>query len=215
MPDAYTHPDGQPLLGDAWHRFIQNRPPRLYEKNSLIYMQGQNPDYLYCLLSGRVVSFLTSEDGADQTLAEYSPGSIFGEASFFDRLPRISSARTTMRSEIVIIDRDTILRQISDDPGIAVSLLEHLARTVRMLSCHVDSFSFSHADKRISGILVQMHSREQITCTHEELGSRAGVSRVTVSRTLKRFSDRGWICTGYKQIKVKDPEALFRFSTGG
>ncbi|WPC44715.1 helix-turn-helix domain-containing protein [Clostridium sp. JS66] len=48
-------------------------------------------------------------------------------------------------------------------------------------------------------------------CTHEDVGKAVGVSRVTVSRTLNKFSQYQWINTKYKKILVLNKNALLKF----
>jgi CRP/FNR family transcriptional regulator len=55
-------------------------------------------------------------------------------------------------------------------------------------------------------------SLRTIDYTHEELGERIGVSRVTVSRTLSRFREKGWIDTKYKEIDILDFRAIQEFA---
>ena len=101
-------------------------------------------------------------------------------------------------------------------PDLAISMLEYLARTVRLLSGHVDS-AFLQADKRIARHLLALEpdARGLLHCTHEEIGSSVGVSRVTVSRVLGDFDRRGWVETGYKSLKLCNRQAIADFLTEG
>ena len=89
-------------------------------------------------------------------------------------------------------------------------MLEYLARTVRLLSVHVDS-TFLQADQRIARHLLSLSAtsdRGEILCTHEEIGASVGVSRVTVSRVLGEFVRLGWIKTGYRTVQILRRRAL-------
>ena len=96
-------------------------------------------------------------------------------------------------------------------PDLAISMLEYLARTVRLLSGHVDS-AFLQADKRIARHLLALEpdARGLLHCTHEEIGSSVGVSRV-----LGDFDRRGWVETGYKSLKLCNRQAIADFLTEG
>mgnify|MGYP001861209998 CR=1 FL=1 len=95
---------------------------------------------------------------------------------------------------------------------LAIAMLEDLARRVRLLSGHVDG-EFLQADKRIARHLLALipEADGRLRCTHEEIGSSVGVSRVTVSRVLGEFDRRGWVQTGYKLLRLLDRPALERF----
>ena len=72
--------------------------------------------------------------------------------------------------------------------------------------------AFLQADKRIARHLLSLSPALSgvIRCTHEEIGSTVGVSRVTVSRVLGEFDRNGWIETGYRSLTLKDRGALER-----
>ena len=90
-------------------------------------------------------SFIQSEDGAERALNVYGPGSLFGEASFFDELPRVSSAVALTSCEIVAIDRELVTEEIEKDPELALAMMKYLARTVRLLSTQLDQMAFRPA----------------------------------------------------------------------
>lgn len=91
-----------------WAPFAQGRPPIRCSPGYLIYLQGTEATCFYYLKEGQVRSFIQSEDGAERALNVYGPGSLFGEASFFDELPRVSSAVALTSCEIVAIDRELV-----------------------------------------------------------------------------------------------------------
>lgn len=94
--------------------------------------------------------FLSSENGGEKTLTIQGPGSLLGEAAFFDGLPRVSSARALVRSEILPVRREQLTSYFREDPNLAMEMLRYLARTVRMLSDQVDNITFLQADRRIA-----------------------------------------------------------------
>jgi CRP/FNR family transcriptional regulator len=49
-------------------------------------------------------------------------------------------------------------------------------------------------------------------CTQEDIAAAVSVSRVTVSRVLGGFAQRGWVELGYRTIRLKEPKALLDLS---
>lgn len=207
---AYFSPTELGLPEETWRALAQGRIPQHYSEGQLIYLQETEPTHFYYLISGRVRSFISDQDGTERTLTFYPAGSLFGEASFFDACPRVSSAVAAGRCEIVSIDRDTVTRAIARDPALAMALLKYLARTVRMLSDHVDDITFRPADQRVASFLLSQEPAPDgvLACTQDEIASAVGASRVTVSRVLSRFSKRGWVETGYRLLRLVDRAAL-------
>ena len=103
-----------------WAPFALSRPPIRCSAGYLIYLQNTEATCFYYLKSGRVKSYIQSADGAERVLNIYPAGSLFGEASFFDKLPRVSSAVALSPCELVPIDRELAAQAVSGDPELAL-----------------------------------------------------------------------------------------------
>lgn len=182
---------------------------RMYEKNSLIYRQGDEASCFYYLKKGRVRTFMTSENGTEKTLSAVSSGAVLGEASFFDGQPRISSALAVAPCVLLAVDHDTLLDLIRRTPSAAMELLRLQAQTIRMLSAQVNSITFDDAAGRIARYLLSAMTQNGIAAvTHEEIAGAVGVSRVTVSKIISRLSREKILRTGYRCLELVQPEAL-------
>lgn len=192
-----------------WVPFARRRAPIRCSPGFLIYLQGTEATCFYYLKEGRVKSFIQSEDGAERVLNLYEAGSLFGEASFFDELPRVSSAVALTSCQLVPIDRELVTQEISRNPELALAMMKYLARTVRLLSSQVDQMAFRPARWRVAWYLLS-HAPEggAIPCTQEDIAAAVSVSRVTVSRILNDFARRGWVELGYRSLTLREPDAL-------
>lgn len=178
-------------------------------------MQGSSANEFYYLLRGTARSYISSPDGGERSLTTHHAGDLMGEASFFDECPRVSSGIAVTDCEIVSINRDTLDSVFRKHPDLAYPMLQYLARTVRVLSQHVDETTFLPASQRLARhLLSEAQVGIPFPCTHEELGFAIGVSRVTVSRLLSDFTRQGLLKTGYRSITVLDPKGLEQKSGG-
>lgn len=205
------------LPENSWVAFEAHYPSVTFPPGKLIYLQGTQATGFYYLKSGRVKVFINSEDGSEKILTVYEAGNVFGEASFFDDLPRVSSAITVTRCEIVIIDHQTLEQERIRNPQIMLTMTKVLARTVRMLSDHVDTMAFLRADQRIARYLlsIPVDETDTIHCTQEEIAAAVSVSRVTASRILNRFVRSELLQTGYGTIHILDAPGLERCASEG
>ncbi len=200
----------------VWQPLAQGQTPRHYAPGQLIYLQDTQPTEFFYLESGTARSFISSPEGGERLLTLHQSGDLMGEAAFFDQCPRVSSAAAVSPCTVYLIDRRRLERSFQLHPELAFPMLRYLARTIRVLSGHVDDITFRPADRRLAGALLrQADTHGVLRTTHEELGSAVGASRVTVSRVLARFSARGWIRTGYGSVTILDRGALERFAEDG
>lgn len=205
-----THKTGIPT---QLFETFKTKPAQVFKKNQTIYRQGEIAKSFYYLKSGEVQIFVNSSDGLEKILITYNKETVFGEASFFDGFPRMSSAKTLLDSDIIIIDKADIMLYFQRNPFLALNLIELLSQKIRILSNEIDNISFLSAEKRIAQYLfnINLQPNCSIDCTHEDIGKAVGVSRVTVSRTLIKFSQYGWIDTKYKKILLLNKDALSEF----
>ena len=199
--DAYPLPPET----DLWRLFARNLPVRTYEKEQMIYWQEEQADCFYCIKKGRVKVFLSSENGMEKTITIVEQG-ILGEAAFFDRMPRVSSAKALVKTELIAINRNGLVKSFSQDPNLAIHLLELMAHRVRLLSQQLDNMTFLQADQRVAQALLRL------SAPGEDGLPQVNLTRVTVSKLLTRFAKSGWIDTRYRAVVIKNPAALQEFS---
>ena len=88
-------------------------------------------------------------------------------------------------------------------------MLRYLARTVRMLSDHVEASSLPAQQRVVRWLLDQPYAENgAIQVTHEGIGQAVGLSRVTVSRVLGALSILGFVALGYRSVTITDKDML-------
>lgn len=194
---------------NQWAPLAEGQSTRAYAPGQMIYLQGTDANQFYYILSGTAKCFLSSADGDERTLTLHHAGDLIGEAAFFDRQPRVSSAVAVTRCVLAAVDRPRLEAVFAQHPDLAISMLEYLSRTIRLLSVHVDG-AFLRADQRVARYLLSLvpGADRLLRCTHEEIGSSVGVSRVTVSRTLSTLERGGLLRTGYRTVELLDRKGL-------
>ena len=177
-----------------WDQLAEGRSPRKYRAGQLIYLQGTHPDCFFYLMSGSARSFISSSSGEERVLTIHRTGDLMGEASFFDGCPRVTSAMALEECLIITVNQRQLDAVLQRHPELALPMLRYLARTVRMLSDHVEASSLP-AQQRIVRWLLNQPCAENgaIQATHEGIGQAVGLSRVTVSRVLGELSDHGLV----------------------
>lgn len=187
----------------------QGRIPRHFSAGQVIYLQGTSADEFYYLIKGTARSYISSPSGGERILTIHHSGDLMGEASFFDECPRVSSAIAVTECDIVSVNREQLDRIFREHSDLALPMLQYLARTIRLLSNHVDEATFLPANQRLARYLLSEASvNTPFPCTHEELGFAIGASRVTVSRLLSDYARRGLIKTGYRAVTIIDMNKL-------
>lgn len=97
-----------------------------------IVRMGEPGWTLYVVRSGRVRVVRDQPSGATVTLAVLGPGEFFGELSIFDGEKRSATVIAAEDTETVTLGRFDIVRVVSHNPQIGLSLLKSLSGRLRV-----------------------------------------------------------------------------------
>ena len=111
---------------DIWSPLSEGQSPLLFSPNQLIYLQDTKAEEFYYIQSGSVKCFLSAESGEERILTCHHAGELIGEAAFFDKQPRVSSAVAITPCALISVDRERLYAVFAKHPDLAVSMLEYL-----------------------------------------------------------------------------------------
>ena len=120
---------------------------RLYQDGELVIRQGEVGDCMYVIQEGQVEVFIQEGDKEVQ-LAILNEGEFFGEMALIDREVRTASVRARGLVRLITIDKKNFLRNIHEDPAIALRLAEVLSRRIRELNAEISKLKAAgdHSD---------------------------------------------------------------------
>lgn len=112
-------------------------------KGERLIRQGDPPDAIYFISSGRLSAWLESEGGQRTRLESMAAGSIVGEVAFYSGKPRSASVVADEAAVLYQLTRETLTRYESEQPQAALALSESLTRRmadrIRHLTATVDA----------------------------------------------------------------------------
>ncbi len=193
-----------------------------FEKNQIIYRQGEQAANTYLLTSGRVNTFLVNSKGQESLLRIHLPGSVLGLTALATRHVRDASAVAVEASEAVEITRKSFLALLRSDPGLGQHFIKLLLDRMSDFHYRVGELLSQTVEQRLSTALLALsqpdssHGRkagtEMVILTHEQLAHLLNTRRPTVSAILGRFTDAGLISRSGRGIAVTDREGLARLA---
>ncbi|MBI1375493.1 MAG: cyclic nucleotide-binding domain-containing protein [Phycisphaera sp.] len=100
-------------------------PVEDYPSNHAILTEGRDNDKLYAMVNGHVE---VRKD--NKMIAEFGPGSFFGEAGAINPGPASASVITTQPTQAMVIGRDRLLALTRSDPRTAVKMMWSMSSTL-------------------------------------------------------------------------------------
>ncbi len=188
-----------------------------YEKETLIFNQGDDGDALYGVASGQVRIYTADDNGREVFLNILGPGDTFGEIALLDGLPRTASAITTAPSTLIVIPRRQFLAHLETNPALSVHLMKLLCDRLRWVSDLVEESAFlagpARVAKRLTS-LVESYGRPtpggdtEIVMSQADLGRFLGISRQIINQYLRDWCENGWVTLKRGRIIIHDIDAL-------
>jgi len=103
-----------------------------YQAGASVMKEGQAGIYMYILKSGRVFIHIK-----DKVLEGVSPGGIFGEMALVDQSPRIASATADVFSELLAVDRASLMEAVKAQPAFAMVMLRAVVERLRHMNAQL------------------------------------------------------------------------------
>jgi CRP/FNR family transcriptional regulator, cyclic AMP receptor protein len=105
---------------------------RSYHAGTTLIVQGDNGVGLYIVKSGNVqVTLAQDPDKAEENLGVFGPGSVLGEMSLLDELPRSATATALDDVTALILPVWEFRAFLRGQPDVALKLLRELSRRLR------------------------------------------------------------------------------------
>jgi CRP/FNR family cyclic AMP-dependent transcriptional regulator len=127
---------------------------RHFDKGDTIFSYGDAGDALYLVHTGRVEVFVENTEGEKILLAQNEAGDLFGEISLLDGGARTATAVCVEDTEVLTLDRDHLLKFITQHPHAALDLLavmgKRLRNTDELLRTHVSRNLNEEEEERLT-----------------------------------------------------------------
>jgi SulP family sulfate permease len=122
-------PDGDALAGMPSGLRAHLEHVELPDGTVLIH-QGESPDDVYVLASGRLRVETVTERGTRMRLRTLRPGVVVGEVAMYSGVPRTADVVAETPSVVLKLNKDSIERMEAEDPELAAALHRWLATTL-------------------------------------------------------------------------------------
>lgn len=197
--------------------FFGRYRPRKYPKGQMLILSGDETDYIYHLVKGRVKEYDVSYRGDEVILNIFKPPAFFPMSLAINktRNPYIYEAETEL--EIRQAPAEDVLKFLKSNPDVMYDLLSRVYRGVDGLLGRMAHLMAGSARSRLLHELVlecrrfgesQTDGSILLKINEKDLGARAGLSRETVNREVSKLKKEGLIAVQRNDIRIKDVAIL-------
>jgi CRP/FNR family transcriptional regulator, cyclic AMP receptor protein len=193
---------------------------RTFERGQALFHEGQFPDRVVLLRSGRVKVTSTTPAGREVVLAFRGPGELVGELGAIDDAPRSATIVAVDRVEALTIPPTDFLAFLEEHSSASLALIRVLSQRLRDADAKRVEFAALDTLGRVAHRVLELCERfgdpEEgairiaLPLSQEELAGWTGSSLESVGRALQTMRALHWITTRRREIRVLDLDALRR-----
>jgi FNR family transcriptional regulator len=195
-----------------------------YKKNHLVYAEGESPDHLLAVLSGKVKIFRDGVGGRSQIMRLLGPGQYLGYRAHMAHEPYVTAAAAFEEADVAHVPMSLISEIITENNRVARFFISELAKDLGISDRRMVSLTQKHVRGRLAESLLYLrdiygiHSRDgrlMVQITREDLAAFSNMTTANAIRTLMDFAKEGVLQVQGKDILLTDLKLLEEISLQG
>ena len=212
------------LDGEQKHLVAENLEIHNFKKNQYIYLEGDEPECLWCLFKGKVKKIKEGVGGRVQILRLMRPVQYFGYRAHFAEEHYVSSAMAIEPSTVGALPLAIVDELIDKNNKIAKFFIQELSRNLGGSDKKIVSLTQKHIRGRLAEALIVLldhygyeddYSTLKIYMAREDLASLSNMTTSNAIRTLATFVNDKLVVVDGRRIKILNESMLRKISKLG
>lgn len=195
-----------------------------YKKNQMIYAEGEDPEFLWCLLSGKVKKFKDGIGGRVQILRLIRPVQYFGYRAYFANEKYNSSAAAFEASTVGSVPMTLVEDLINQNRKLAWFFIHELSHNLGGSDTKIVNLTQKHIRGRLAEALIVLKEHYgfeddgmtlRIYMAREDLANLSNMTTSNAIRTLSGFVSEKLITVDGRRIRLLNEPMLRKISKFG
>lgn len=183
-----------------------------YKKKQPVFSEGNYPQYLFYVQSGKVKAYKTNEDGKELTVGLYAAGDFIGYTALLEGKTYRVSTQALEDAELTLIPKNDFFQLINSNNQLALQFIRILANNNNQKAEQMLHLAYNSLRKRVAGALLLLKAKFSaketsdfsIQITREELANLSGTTTESLIRTLSDFRTEKLIDNTAGGIRILD-----------
>lgn len=187
---------------------------KLKKKESL-YSEGDKPNYIYYLISGKMKTYKINEHGKEYITQIYREGEFFGHQALFNSNEHKECAMSISNSEIALILKEDFYFLLKSNADVSLNFIKHISNNLDEAKEKLIKLAYNSARKKVAEALVLLNEKYNLSgdlnsfpANRENLSAIAGISPESVSRHISDFCHENLIKIRNSAVTITDLRKL-------
>lgn len=193
-------------------------------KKANVYCEGDWPEFLYCVLRGKVKIAKVGNSARTQTLRVIGAGEYFGYRAHFAGESYVATASTFEPTVVCALPLSLLERWMSENVSLCRFFVRRLARDLGIADHRTVSLTQKHVRGRLAEALLFLKGNYgleadgatlSIFLSREDLANLSNMTTSNAIRTLSAFCAEKLVAVDGRKITLLDEPALTRLAKQG
>jgi len=171
-----------------------------FQKNQLIFVQGELADTIGYIRKGRVKATVLSDHGKEAIVGIFQKGQFFGEACLGGAKLHTATIVALEECLITSITKQTMLSTLNSEPIFSAFFATQLLSRIARLEQDLIDQLLNPSERRLARLLLLLADSDQedekpttVTVSQEVLADMVGTTRPRISTFMNKFREKGFI----------------------
>jgi len=197
---------------------------RTFQAGEAIFLQGEPPEAIYLVASGRVKIVRVTPEGYENILCIRGPGEYFCPVPLLDKGLQLGTAFAITDVTLFLAHQADFCQLCQVSPALLSVVQGDCLAEVRHLLNRLEAFAFRSLRQRLALVLMDAVRRQQkiedavnaptvpiiVHLTQQELAGLVGGTRESVSRNLQELERQGAIILARGRVTIRDWDQLLQ-----
>ncbi len=202
------------LPDDALQEVMAGFHARVFARNEMLFLEGEEASRFFIVAAGRVRLFKTSDQGREFTFFIPRARQVFDLPPLFDDKPHIVSASALSDARVYVAPLDHVQHMARRYPSLYRALTMQLSLATRRIARIASDLALTDVTTRLARLLlVSSDSEGQRTpdgillalgLSQSEIAHLLGTAREVVSRAFRHLEKEGLVTRTRQGILIRD-----------
>lgn len=195
-------------LGENYLRELQEQIHiKRYTKESIVFYEGDQSEYLHIMMEGSVKLYKTSPKGTQIQINRFSAPELIAEFAIFEKEPFPATCEFVTDGAIGLLHYDKLYEYLNQ-PEFSLELIKSLTGKVSLLSALVHKETILSSEAKVADLMlkkVTIFNRLK----NNEIASMLNLTPETFSRILTKMKKEGIVKIENHKLVILNQDALF------
>lgn len=201
-----------------WDKITDLFSERQYQKDDYIFLEGEAPEALYAVRSGKVKVLRHSTDGKDVVLRVVGVAQLLGSVAVFDGGGYPGTAQAIEDCVLLVISRNDCLTLVTRFPVFALTIINDMGVRLRSSAEQIRSLAVERVEQRIARTLLKLGASAgvdtadgrviEMPLTRQDVADMTGTTVETAIRVMSKLRRLEIIRTRRGKVVLVDLDSL-------